>query len=423
MIRLLLSLFFMGLYCNTALAQSVKGFNLTENGEFRFKANKEDEPKSKAQEAVDKVLELGGNHIVLNVRAKMVGPRSSDIIPVTGNVPIGVEAREIASLVKYAHDLGMTVGIRPILFVVGPNGEFPLEEVQADGVTKVWWHGNIQPSNPNIWFEQFQLYLDRYVTIARLARVDDFTIGAELYSMTVGIEDQWPEFPHGFPGRWLELLRYVKGKIPQARIAYDINFTDDTVSSQGMTRSGGELERWRYRLVNLAEPENPEEYEIWQDLVQFWTELDLVGIDMYRSFAFQSDTLPEEGQALLEFLSQRSLAYSAQLDTALLDIEILTGISKQVVLKEVGYRSVDKAFIDPFTYSTAQGALNIEHQAISYQALFNGFWEPGYPWFEGFVLWDISLNPALHGPEDRGFSPYGKDATVGVLNQYFGTGE
>ncbi len=399
--------------------QSVKGFNLTENGEFRYKANPAGEEKTKAQEAVDRVVELGGNHIILNVRAKMIGPFSNSIEPVTGSGPIGIEAREMASLVRYAHDQGLTVGIRPIVFVVGPNGEFPVEEVLEDGTTKVWWHGNIQPSNPNTWFEQFQLYLDRYVTIARLAKVDDFTIGAELYSMTVGIEDQWPEYPHGFPGRWLELLRYVKAKIPNTRIAYDINFTDDTLSTQGLTRSGGELERWRYRLVDLAEPEDPEENEIWQNLIQFWTELDRIGIDMYRSFAFPSDDLPADRDGLLAFLSQRSMAYSAQLDTALLDIEIMTGVAKKVVLKEVGYRSVENAFINPFTYATAQGPLNIEHQAISYQALFNGFWEPGYPWFDGIAFWDISLNPNFHGSEDRGFSPYGKEETEAVLDQYF----
>ena len=35
--------------------------------------------------------------------------------------------------------------------------------------------------------------------------------------------------------------------------------------------------------------EDPEENQIWQNLVQFWTELDRIGIDMYRSFAFPSD--------------------------------------------------------------------------------------------------------------------------------------
>lgn len=400
-------------------SQSVRGFNLTENGKFKFVANGVNQPKSEAQIAIDHAMELGTNHIILNVRAKMIGPHSSDIIPVTGNTPVAKEARNIRSLVQYAHKKGLTVGIRPIFFVVGPNGEFPFIEKQADGSKKTWWHGNIQPKNPNLWFEQFQIYLDRYITISRFAKVDDFTIGAELYSMTVGIEDQWKEHPHGFPEKWLNLLRYVKKKLPKARIAYDINFTDDTNNSGGLTKAGGELERWRYRLVDLAEPNNPHERHVWQSLVEFWMGLDRIGIDMYRSFAFPSDQLPSDDMELVEFLTQRSLAYSTQLDTTLLDIEIVTGESKQIVLKEVGYRSVENAFINPFTYATAQGKLNTKHQAIAYHAFFKGFWEPQYPWFEGVAFWDIALDPNLHGPSDRGFSPIGKKETTAIIQDYF----
>ncbi len=127
--------------------------------------------------------------------------------------------------------------------------------------------------------------MEVYLTVAKLAKVEEFTIGAELYSMTVGIEDQWKEYPYGFPGRWLELLRYVRAKLPKTRLMYDINFTDDSVNSGGLSASGGEFERWRYRLVDLAEPTNPEERKIWNDLVSFWTELDAVGLDIYRSLA------------------------------------------------------------------------------------------------------------------------------------------
>src|SRR5690606_27532279 len=127
-----------------------------------------------------------------------------------------------------------------------------------------------------------------------LNNVAEYTIGAELYSMTVGIEDQWQEYPFGFPGKWLQLLRYTRSKLkPNTRIMYDINFTDDRASTNGeLNALGGELERWRYRLVDLAEPSNPAEREIWQDLVTFWNELDAIGIDIYRSLASKTDRIP-----------------------------------------------------------------------------------------------------------------------------------
>ena len=78
--------------------------------------------------------------------------------------------------------------------------------------------GIFNRSQPNIWFESFRDYLDIYLQIVKRAnrsevKVTEFTIGAELYSMTVGIEDQWIAHPHGFPGRWVELLSYVKRRL------------------------------------------------------------------------------------------------------------------------------------------------------------------------------------------------------------------
>lgn len=404
----------------SANANQVKGFNLTEDGTLEFSANADSEPKTEAQVAVDNAKALGANHIVLNVRAKMEGPRSVDLIPLTGTGSVAQEARKMNALIKYIQSQGMTTGLRPIFFVVGPNGEFPYTEVLADGSEKVWWHGNIQPEFPDRWFENFQLYLDRYLTIARLAKVEEFTIGAELYSMTVGIEDQWQEYPHGFPGRWNQLLKFVRAKLgPNVRIMYDINFTDDTDLSTDVSRSGGELERWRYRLVDLAESSDPEQQQIWQELVDFWNGLDAIGIDMYRSLGFSSDAIPPAYEDLVSLLSRRSLSYANQLDVTLLEISIYTGTEKPAILKEVGFRSVENAFVDPFTYATSLGELNIEHQAAGYESLFKGFWEPGFEWFDGFVFWDIPLTPGLHGSQDRGFSPVGKPETEAVIKKYF----
>lgn len=398
----------------------VKGFHLTEDGTFEYDASAAGAPKTAAQLAVDQIKTLGANHIVLNVRAKMVGPRAVDLTLLTNAGPVAAEARKMTALIKYIQSLGMTVGIRPIFFVVGPNGEFPYTEKLDNGAEKVWWHGNIQPHDPDRWFENFQRYLDRYITIARLAKIDEFTIGAELYSMTVGIEDQWIEHPHGFPGRWNQLLKYVRSKLgPQVRIMYDINFTDDIDQSTSISRSGGELERWRYRLVDLADSSNQQELEIWRELMEFWNGLDAIGIDMYRSLAFKNDRLPSDPNALVQLLSERALAYANQLDVTLLEISINSGSIKPVSLKEVGFRSVENAFIDPFNYSTSQGHLNISHQAMGYEALFRGFLEPNFEWFTGFVFWDIPLSPQLHGPQDRGFSPIGKPATENVIKKYF----
>lgn len=406
------------LWGGIAEAKYVAGFNLTETDGFLYDAAVASAPKTLAQKAVDEAQRLGSNHIILNVRATMAGPFSSELIPVTPPAERSKEAIRMARLIRYIQSKNMTVGLRPIFFVVGPNGEFPYFEKQPDGTVKTWWHGNIQPRDPNRWFESFRVYLDMYITVARMAKADEFTIGAELYSMTVGVEDQWKEHPYGFPGRWLELLRYTRSKLPTARLMYDINFTDDAVNTGGLTASGGEFERWRYRLVELANPSNPQEAQIWNDLTSFWKELDSIGFDIYRSLASHNQVLPTDYAELTNVLKNRADSYATQLDTGLMEIEFTLNHHKKVIIKEIGFRSVDRGFIDPFSYA-GSGTLNLQHQSAAYDAILQAFWKPQWPWFGGINFWDIAVDESKKGIEDTGFSPLGKPMTEEVVQSYY----
>ncbi len=397
----------------------VRGFNLVDNDLIKYdSAETETDPKTPAQIAVDHAKRLGANHIILNVRAIMKGGHGNEIIPMTAPADRNSELKRMLRLSKYIKSLGMSVGIRPIFFVFGPNGEFPYIEKLPDGSTKLWWHGNIQPQDPNRWFESFRVFLDVYLTLAKLGKFEEFTIGAELYSMTVGVEDQWKEYPYGFPGRWLELLRYVRKALPTARLMYDINFTDDSVGNSGLTASGGELERWRYRLVDLADRTQPEEQKIWNEFASFWKELDAIGIDMYRSLANSAEKFPTDPSELTAKLRERTDSFATQMDNTMTQISLTLEVEKPVIFKEIGFRSVDQGFIDPFSYAGA-GTVNLVHQASAMKALLESFWDPKWPWFQGINFWEISLSPEKLGPEDDGFSPVGKPLSEEIISKYY----
>jgi len=256
------------------------------------------------------------------------------------------------------------------------------------------------------------------MTVARVGKADEFTIGAELYSMTVGIEDQWVEHPHGFPGRWRELLQLARKRLgPKTRIMYDINFTDDSFEADGIVEVGGELARWKYRLADLADENN----EYWLDLKAFWDGLDAVGIDMYRSLATDSQTLPQDHNELVSALRITSDRYAGQIDNIMVEIQIALDAEqpKQVLVKEVGFRSSPKGFVRPFEFGEADDSLSIEHQAAAYQAVLESFWGSGFEWFGGIVFWDASVSPNLHGAQDRGFSPLGKTMSEGIVLRFF----
>jgi hypothetical protein len=79
-------------------------------------------------------------------------------------------------------------------------------------------------------------------------------------------------------------------------------------------------------------------------------------------------------------------------------------VEKPVIFKELGFRSVELGFIDPFAYA-GSGDVSIQHQAAAYEAYFRSFWEPNWSWFQGLNFWEISLDPSKEGPQDNGFSP------------------
>lgn len=404
---------------NANAFQHVRGFNLTEIGDWKYDASQN--AKTPAQTAVDKLYDLGVRHIILNPRATMSDPRGTEVSPVTPASDRAPERQRYLRLIQYIKSKGMTVGIRPIFFVVNAQGQ-PYDEVLPDGSKKRWWHGNIEPADPNKWFDSFLTYLDNYLFIARMGNVDEFTIGAELYSMTVGIEDQWRAFPHGFPGRFLQILKYARQKLPaHTRIMYDINFTDDSSNASGITKSGGELERWRYRLVDLANPPSAAERAIWEGLVEFWKSIDAIGIDMYRSLASREAPVPADYESLVAHLQQTTDRYAEQLDMTLAEIQTVTGVTKPVIFKEVGFKSMQNGFIDPYEYDGSGNPrpLNITHQSAGYEAMFRSFWDAQWPWFAGFNFWDVSIDPARHGATDRGFSPLGKSATENVIRSRF----
>lgn len=401
----------------------VKGATLTEVGDYLFDAISTGTEKTAAQKMVDRSFDAGVRHIVLCPRAVMTHPRNSELSPMTPPEKRADERKRLVRLISYIHSKGMTVGIRPIFFVIDESGHTPYVEELPDGSKKEWWHGNIQPENPNAWFESFKTYLDLYLPISAQTGVEEFTLAAELYSMTVGIEDQWKAYPHGFPAQWVRLLAHARTKLPPTtRVMYDINFTDDKIISDvsGIEEYGGELARWRYRIVDLANRPDPAEKEIWTNLVAFWKGLDAIGIDMYRSLATENQKVSSRFNELVLELKQASDRYASQLDNALFEIESITKQPKVVILKEVGFRSVEKGYVNPFRYvGEDRGAVSISDQAAAYEALFQSFWAPRWDWFRGVVLWDVSINPSMHGQKDSGFSFLGKPQTEEVVSRYY----
>jgi hypothetical protein len=273
-------------------------------------------------------------------------------------------------------------------------------------------------------------YLDFYVGVIRAVNrqnliVTEFTVAAELFSMTVGTELLWPEQPYGFPREWTILITDIKEKLKRAtgdqvRVMYDINYTDASENDDGTGASGGELERWRYRLVDLGPGSQlyetkAEVREAWSQLKDLWDAIDVAGIDNYRSLSPRNASYPDDFAGLVAHLGRLADQHARDIDNALFDIETAVGTPKNVILKEIGYKSCTGCFTEPFSYDDPRLEVNIKHQAAAYQAVFNAFVKPKWSWFMGISFWDVSTNPMRAGNSDPGFAPIGKGLTEDVI--------
>lgn len=139
--------------------------------------------------------------------------------------------------------------------------------------------------------------------------------------------------------------------------------------------------------------------------VTFWGELDYIGIDAY--FPVCPLQTPD-ASTLLEGWQPVKAA--------------LKGLSEKhqrpVLFTEYGYRSVDYAAAGHWEVDQNKMALNLEGQAICYQALYEAFRRE--PWFGGGFLWKWHPDPTgSGGPDNTRYTPQNKPA-MEVVRQWYG---
>lgn len=128
--------------------------------------------------------------------------------------------------------------------------------------------------------------------------------------------------------------------------------------------------------------------------VTFWSHLDVIGIDAYFDLTGEYDPTLEELLAAWE-------PWEAEIST----FSQLQGMP--VLFTEIGYRSVDGANMQPWSWGTP-GVVDLEEQADCYEAAFQTFQEK--PYFRGYNWWSWHTDPDQGGPDDDGYTPHGKPA-------------
>lgn len=246
--------------------------------------------------------------------------------------------KSLRHAIRTAHNLGLKVMLKP--------------HVDAfDGS----WRGTFQPTDPEAWFKNYRKMMRNYARLAQKENVEILSIGCEFIELTKS----------EFTGQWSRIVRAFK-KYYKGPLVYSANW--------------------------------------WQEYVQveFWGELDYIGIDAY--FMLTNKTDP----SLEELLTSWKL-YFTQIET------FYQGWKIPVILTEIGYRSIDGANMRPWDWEIT-GTVDLEEQALCYQAVIETF--KGKPWFKGIYWWNWEPDPSLGGPDDNGYTPYKKPAEKIVKNWY-----
>ncbi len=197
------------------------------------------------------------------------------------------------------------------------------------------------------WFASYRGFIYHYAVLAQDSHVDLLSIGAEL----VGTTDRERD--------WRVVIAGVRA-VFQGPITYAANW-------------GGEETRMRW-----------------------WDAVDYIGVNAYYPLTrTPNPTVDELKDAWI------TKSYVGMLE------RLARTFNKQLILTEIGYRSIDGAVGAPWDFETA-GAVNVQEQANAYQAALETFWDRR--WLAGFFWWNWEIDPNAGGPNDRGYTPQQKPA-------------
>ena len=137
--------------------------------------------------------------------------------------------------------------------------------------------------------------------------------------------------------------------------------------------------------------------------VTFWDKLDYIGIDAYFPLTEIEDPSLQEIKKGWEPIRKDLKSFSRQ-------------YGKPILFTEYGYQSTTGTAGKHWEVDDT--IVNLEAQALAYQALFEMFWDE--KWFAGGFFWKWFPSGQVGGPGDSDFTPQGKPALKVISDWYSG---
>lgn len=211
------------------------------------------------------------------------------------------------------------------------------------------FRGDIQPTDRTKWFSSYETFIGTYADLATKVGADLFSVGTELKSVS------------GDTDPWRQIISAVRGKY-SGQLTYAANWDE-------------------------------------VDQVQFWDNLDLIGVDAYYPLASEGQNPSED-----DLVSAWATPIGSLGSTS-------ARWGKPILLTEIGYPTQADAAAHPFEVRDGEPE-DQAAQATAYRAAFRAFAD--VPWMRGMSWWAWRADPSKKENLAIDYPPEGKEAE-GVL--------
>jgi hypothetical protein len=213
------------------------------------------------------------------------------------------------------------------------------------------WRGRINPADHARWFDSYQTFILKWALLAEQNNVQQFVVGTELAG-TLQFEDHWRR-----------LIREVRAV-----------YTGELIYAASWDESSK---------------------------VPFWDALDLVGVDFYAPVSAREET------------SRMDLLVGWQ--QWLERIRLLHKLAdRDVLLTEIGYRSIDGAGMHPYDFNR-DAVVDLQEQADLYWAAMQAVGDK--PWIRGVYWWNWLID-ATPASVRKDYTPNGKPAEKELIDAW-----
>ena len=288
----------------------------------------------KATASIKKQNEMGSNALALVPYTSMRDSKKPQPFRFSDS-PNNENDESLVHSAYEANKMGMFTVLKPQVWVGGGS-----------------WPGDIEMSNETDWkkfFDYYYRWIRHYAFLAEIHEMDALCLGVEFSKATLG---------HG--AEWREMIRKTRGLF-QGKITYAANW-------------GAEFEN-----------------------VDFWDELDFIGLNCYYPLSKKDDPTKEELKAKFDTVKTKMKT-------------VYNTFKKPIVFTEIGFRSINMPWKNP--HAQGDESFNEVHQQRCYEIIFEGI--ENEPWCQGILWWKYPSFLEYRGRENSAFTPNNKlaEATI-----------